>query len=70
MPYIIHIASVLFLSTNFLQNIEKMLINFLWSGKKHMIARATVIQPVELGGINMISINEMMKSIKIVWVKD
>ena len=69
MPHIIHIASFLFLSNNFINKIDKMLFNFLWSGKKPMISKATVIQNTGKGGINMISITEMIKAIKIMWIK-
>ena len=46
-----------------------MFFSFLWSGKNPKIAKSVIIQPVELSGLNMIYILDMIKAIKIMWIK-
>ena len=65
MPHVNHLASVLFLSNNLISKLDKLFFLFLWSGKKPKIAKSVSIQPVKLGGLNMIFILDMMKAINI-----
>ena len=69
MPHVTHLASVLFLSDNLISKLDKMFFSFLWGGKKPKIAKPLIIQPVELSGLNMISILDMIKAIKTMWIK-
>ena len=69
MPHIIHIASVLFLQPNIIKDIDQMFQKFLWSNKKSMIAKNVLHQPINKGGLKMINIDFMIRSIKIMWIK-
>ena len=69
MPHIIHIASVLFLQPNIIKDIDQMFQKFLWSNKKSMIAKNVLHQPINKGGLKMINIGFMIRSIKIMWIK-
>ena len=69
MPHIIHLASVLYLDENLIKTIDSMLFNFLWSNRKHGISKNTLIQNIDTGGLKMICIFTMIKSIKIMWFK-
>ena len=69
MPHIIHIASVLFLNEDSINNIEKMFHKFLWNNKKPMIAKNVIVQPICKGGLKMINMDAMIKSIRIMWIK-
>ena len=69
MPHIIHIASVLYIDDTIISEFDKLLFDFLWSNRKHGINKATCIKNIDMGGIKMICINTMIKSIKIMWVK-
>ena len=69
MPYCIHLASVLYLAENFIKYIDNLLFNFLWSNRKHGINKNTLVQNIDSGGLKMICINTMIKSVKIMWFK-
>ena len=69
MPHILHLASVLYISDEITKSLEKMFLNFVWSNRKHGIAKSTLVQPIELGGLKMICISSMVKSAKIMFIK-
>ena len=69
MPHIIHIASVLFIENTVIKELDKMLFDFLWSGRKHGISKSTIIRSIDMGGLKMICIETMIKAIKIMWLK-
>ena len=65
MPHILHIASTLFISDNIVKTLDEMFFNFVWSNRKHGIAKNTLMQPIEAGGLKMICISSMIKCTKI-----
>ena len=69
MPHILHIASVLYLDENIVSKIENMFFDFLWSNRKHGVSKGIIVQPIEMGGLKMISISSMLKATKLMWVK-
>jgi len=52
-----------------LKDLERILFEFIWSGKCDRIKRTTLIGEPDQGGINMINISCLNSSLKISWVK-
>ena len=69
MPHVLHVASVLYRSKDVIKKIVTMFFNFLWSNRKHGVSKATMVQPIEYGGLKLICIASMIKSCKVIWVK-
>ena len=69
MPHVIHLANIINLDEVFINKIDKIFFNFLWSNRKHGIQRNTIIQQIEQGGLKMICIKTMIKALNITWVK-
>ena len=42
---------------------------FVWSNRLHTISKNVLIQPVELGGLKMISTKCIVESAKVMWIK-
>jgi len=55
--------------TKFLKDLETILFEFIWNNKSDRIKRTTLIGTLDLGGINMIDVKILNKSLKISWVK-
>ena len=58
MPHIMHIASVLYIDEKTIKKIYDLFLNILWSGRKHVIAKTTIIQPISNSGLKMICIKK------------
>ena len=52
-----------------LNEIEKMFIDFIWNGKGDKVDRQTLFMPEKIGGLNMISVSEFWKSLKLTWLR-
>jgi len=65
----IYLASVLPVSINIIQQIDKIISNFLWKGGKGFVKRNTIIGNIEEGGLKMVNINTMFKALRIKWVQ-
>ena len=52
------------------KEIESILYNFIWNGKREKVARKTLINTIENGGLKMIDIVSFAKALKISWVKN
>ena len=50
-------------------DIDKLLFDFLWDGKREKIKRKTLIGTKLNGGLNMIDIESFLRSIKLKWIK-
>ena len=46
-----------------------MFFNFVWSNRLHTISKNVLIQPIELGGLKMISTKCIVESAKVMWIK-
>ena len=51
-----------------LKKLETVLFNFIWNNSTERIKRCTLIGPLDLGGVNMVDIKLLKKSINISWV--
>ena len=54
-PHILQLASVLPFNRSTLADLDAIFFNFVWSNRLHTISKNVLIQPVELGGLKMIS---------------
>ena len=69
LPHFLQLVSVSTLSSNLLSHLEKLIIDFVWNNKQHLVSKSTLIRPIELGGMKMISIREFAKSAQIMLIK-
>ena len=52
-----------------LKNLERLLFEFVWAGKRDPVKRAKVIQGYSHGGLNMLDVRAFTKSMKLSWLK-
>ena len=52
----------------YLKELDKLLWNFLWSGKAHRVAKNICIQPKLSGGLGMVDIHTVIKVKRIQWI--
>ena len=65
----INLASVTTIPEEIIHKIDKILYDFLWKGGRGCIKRNTLIGNVEDGGIKMVNVKSMFKSLKIKWTQ-
>ena len=65
---LIYSASVLPVPDHYVQEINKLIFNFIWAGKPPKIKRNTIIGEKEKGGLKMCDFKIMEKALKITWV--
>ena len=53
----------------FVKELETLFFSFIWGGKGDKIARKTIINDIEDGGLKMTDIRSFAKALKISWVK-
>ena len=54
---------------NVVDDIDKLMLDFLWNKGHPLIAKDTLIQPIDLGGLKMVSVFDAFKTTKIMWIK-
>ena len=65
---LIYSASVLPVPVHYIQEINKLIFDFIWAGKPPKIKRNTLIGNKKNGGLKMCDFNIMEKALKIAWV--
>ena len=55
LPQILQLASVLPLSKSCIMTLDQNICNFVWNNNKHLVSKALMLLPIELGGLKMIS---------------
>ena len=55
--------------THFIQELDSLVFNFIWSGKPDKVKRKTIIGNYSEGGLRMCHIPSLLKGLKIAWVK-
>ena len=68
-PHLQQLASVFPLNDTFIAHIEKIIFNFVWSNRKHLVSKEVLILPVPLGGLKMISTKAIINTARITFVK-
>ena len=69
LPHFLQLVSVSTVSSNLLSHLEKLIFDFVWNNKQHLVSKTTLIKPIELGGMKMISIRDFAKSAQIMFIK-
>ena len=69
LPHFLQLASVLSLSSNLLSHLEKLIFDFVWNNKQHLVSNSTLVKPVELGGMKMVSVLDFAKTTQIMFIK-
>ena len=69
LPHIVQLVSAIPFSKNMLKLLDEMLFNFIWNQKKPLLSKITLIQPIEQGGMSMVSISEFINASKIMFLK-
>ena len=64
-----YMASVVHLPDSFLKQINSLVYPFFWSGKKDLVARDVVMQPLDSGGYNLVSTRLKVLSLHAIWIK-
>ena len=59
-PHILQLASVAVLTEKVIADFESLLNNFFWSNRKHLVAKSTLIQLPEAGGLKMPSVRHIV----------
>ena len=52
-----------------MSHLEKLIFDFVWNNKQHLVLKNTLIKPIELGGMKMISIRDFTQSAQIMFIK-
>ena len=66
---LIYNASVLNVPKQYVEQINKITLNFIWDGKPAKIKRSTIIGERRKGGLKMCDFAIMEKALKIAWIK-
>jgi len=66
---LVYISSTIETPEIILKEIEKIFFDFLWNSKVSKIAKSTIIQNIEDGGLKMIEIFSKVKALKLGWIK-
>ena len=64
-PHILSLASVVPLSDKYLADLDRLLFNFIWSNRKHLVSKSTLLQPIERGGLKMVSVLDTVTAMKV-----
>ena len=67
LPQISFMFALIYIPKSILEQIDKMLNNFLWNGKPAKIKKSTIIAPIEKGGLRMPDVNAIHLASKINW---
>ena len=68
-PKFIHLFTTLTIPDKILSEIRTLLFKFIWSNKPDKVKRDIVCTNYMKGGLNMIEINDFVKSLKVNWMK-
>ena len=68
-PHLQQLASVFPLSDTFIAHMEKIIFNFIWSNRMHLVSKEVLILPVQLGRLKMISTKAIINTPRITFVK-
>ena len=68
-PHLLQLSSVITINKKVISELEALFINFVWSNRKHLVTKGTLILPSELGGMKMPSVKYTIETAKIMWIK-
>ena len=56
-------------TTDFINEVDQLLLRFLWGGKTNKIKKATICKSYEEGGLKMIDLNSFLSAMKLSWIR-
>ena len=65
---IMYVASVLYVPPDVIEEVNKLMLNFLWKKKVH-VKHSTVVAPISCGGLRMPDFAYKVKASKVMWIK-
>ena len=69
MPLILYASSMLYTPPETIQQIERLMYDFIWTNGKHHVPKNVIVQSISNGGLNMPDLQSMINAIKLTWVK-
>ena len=69
LPQVLYICSNLAVPEWFVSKVDSCMYHFIWSAKMDKVKRATLINRIDKGGLKMISLETMIQSQRVIWVK-
>ncbi len=66
---LIYLASVIHVPDLVIQEVKRIILDFIWDGKTSKIAFNTIIQNIEDGGLKLSNFEDRVKMLKVNWVK-
>ena len=64
-----YLASVIPIPSWVVSELNSLLFNFFWGGKRDLVSRAVVVQPKHLGGFAVVSIQFKVRSLLVQWIR-
>ena len=68
MSQIVYPASILTISDDIVKQIKEIVYEYLWKGKRDRVKRTAISNDIERGGLNMIDIDNFLRSLKAAWI--
>ena len=65
---LLYCASTLYTENKVIQEVKKLILNFIWDGGTPKIKYVNLIQPIDKGGLGLIDIESKINSILLTWV--
>ena len=62
-------VSAIDMSEKYITELNRLIFNFIWRGKKSRLKRSTLCLPKEKGGLNVPDIHNMIKTANVKWIK-
>ena len=69
LPQMLYVSSMLYTPKWVIDQTDKIMFDFLWSGKKPQVKKSSIIAEISEGGLRMLHFECMVKAIKINWIK-
>ena len=69
LPLILFIGGFIYMPSDKLDEIQKILYDFVWPKGKHHVKNLTLIEDIRSGGLKMPDIHCMIKALKLTWLK-
>lgn len=64
----LYITNALDIPKHYLENLEKMMLDYFWGGRKHKLKKEILFRKIEEGGLNFLDIHQLIKANRVKWV--
>ena len=69
LPQVLYVTSILHTPDWFIEDVDRLFLDFLWSKKKHHVSKDLIIKEIQEGGLKMPLFSAMVTAIKCTWIK-